>query len=167
MLSLGGTYRKAYSRLRRQTKLAALMATAIMAIMNKWVLLFLLTPLVEMYMLIEVGSRIGAWPTIGLVVLTAVIGVALLKRQGLRTLRSAQDRLAGGEVPAAEVVEGLLLAVAGALLLTPGFATDAAGFLALVPAVRARVARRVLNSFAPELGGVAEGRTFEGNSTRL
>ena len=149
---------KAYAGWRRRTKPTALM--------SKWVLLFLLTPLAEMYLLIEVGGRIGAWPTMGLVVLTAVIGVALLKRQGLRTLLRAQARLASGEVPAAEVAEGLLLAVAGALLLTPGFATDGVGFLILVPAVRARVASRLLSILAPELGGAVHGRTFEGRSTR-
>lgn len=109
-----------------------------------WLLVFFITPIVEMYLLIRVGGYIGALPTIGLVMLTAVIGVSLLRVQGLATLTRGLSRLEGGEVPAREVVEGLLLAVAGALLLTPGFVTDAIGFGLLTPALRRRVAERVL-----------------------
>lgn len=109
-----------------------------------WLLLFFITPIVEMYLLIQVGGYIGAWPTIGLVMLTAVIGVSLLRLQGLATLTRGLSRLEGGEVPAREMAEGLLLAVAGALLLTPGFVTDAFGFALLTPALRQRVARRML-----------------------
>ena len=109
-----------------------------------WFLLFFITPIVEMYLLIRVGGYIGAWPTVGLVMLTAVIGVTLLRIQGLATLTRGLNRLEGGELPAREVVEGLLLAVAGALLLTPGFVTDTAGFALLIPALRSRVAERVL-----------------------
>ena len=82
---------------------------------------FFTVPLVEMYVLIKVGEQIGALPTIALVVLTAVIGVALLRQQGLSTLTRGVSRLQSGEVPASERLEGLLLAVGGALLLTPGF----------------------------------------------
>jgi len=109
-----------------------------------WLLIFFVTPIVEMYLLIEVGGYIGALPTIGLVMITAVIGVALLRIQGLATLTRGMARLQSGELPAREVVEGLLLAVAGALLLTPGFVTDAVGFTLLTPALRGRVAERVL-----------------------
>jgi UPF0716 protein FxsA len=109
-----------------------------------WLLIFFLTPVVEMYLLIEVGGYIGSLPTIGLVMITAVIGIALLKRQGLATLTRGVSRLQKGELPAREMVEGLLLAVAGALLLTPGFVTDAIGFVLLTPVLRAMVAERVL-----------------------
>jgi UPF0716 protein FxsA len=112
--------------------------------MGIWLLVFFLTPIIEMYLLIRVGGYIGAWPTIGLVMLTAVVGVALLRVQGLSTLTRGMGRLEGGELPAREMAEGILLAVAGALLITPGFCTDAAGFLMLVPPVRAAVARRML-----------------------
>jgi len=110
-----------------------------------WLLVFFLTPIVEMYLLIKVGGYIGAGPTIVLVMLTAVIGVTLLRVQGLATLTRGVGRLNRGELPAREVVEGLLLAVAGALLLTPGFVTDAAGFLLLVPPARRRIAEHVLS----------------------
>jgi UPF0716 protein FxsA len=109
-----------------------------------WLLIFFLTPIVEMYLLIEVGGYIGAWPTIALVMITAVIGVALLRIQGLSTLTRGVGRLQGGEIPAREMVEGLLLAVAGALLLTPGFVTDGIGFVLLTPPLRAAIADRVL-----------------------
>jgi UPF0716 protein FxsA len=112
--------------------------------MGFWLLVFFLTPIVEMYLLIKVGGYIGAWPTIGLVMLTAVIGVALLRVQGLSTLTRGMGRLEGGELPAREMAEGILLAVAGALLITPGFFTDAAGFALLVPPIRGAMARRML-----------------------
>lgn len=105
--------------------------------MFRWLLLFfIVTPIVEMYLLLTVGDIIGALPTIGLVLLTAVIGVNLLRRQGLATLARAQERMSQGALPVAEMADGILLAVAGPLLLTPGFVTDAMGFLLLVPAVR-------------------------------
>lgn len=97
-----------------------------------------------MYLLIEVGGYIGAWPTIALVMLTAVIGVSLLRIQGFATLTRGMSRLQSGELPATEVVEGLLLAVAGALLLTPGFVTDGVGFVLLTPVFRREIARKVL-----------------------
>ena len=109
-----------------------------------WFLIFFATPIVEMYILLEVGGEIGALPTIGLVMLTAVIGVALLKRQGLSTLTRGIERVDHGELPASEIVEGVLLAVAGALLLTPGFVTDGIGFFLLFPPGRAWVAAHVL-----------------------
>ncbi|XOV84347.1 MAG: FxsA family protein [bacterium] len=99
-------------------------------------LIFFMTPIVEMYLLITVAGYIDAWPTIALVMLTAVIGVALLKRQGLATLTRGVSRMNRGEVPAQEMAEGILLAVAGALLLTPGFVTDTVGFVLLFPPAR-------------------------------
>jgi UPF0716 protein FxsA len=109
-----------------------------------WLLIFFLTPIVEMYLLIEVGGYIGAWPTIALVMITAVIGITLLRIQGLSTLTRGAGRLQSGELPAREMVEGLLLAVAGALLLTPGFVTDGIGFILLTPPLRGAIAERVL-----------------------
>lgn len=109
-----------------------------------WLLIFFITPIVEMYLLIEVGGYIGAWPTIALVMITAMIGVALLRIQGLSTLTRGVGRLQGGELPAREMIEGLLLAVAGALLLTPGFVTDGIGFILLTPPLRGAIAERVL-----------------------
>ena len=108
------------------------------------VLIFFLTPIVEMYLLIEVAGYIKTLPTIGLVMLTAVIGVALLKRQGVQTLTRGVGRLNRGEVPATEIAEGILLGIAGALLITPGFVTDAVGFLLLFPPTRQMIAATLI-----------------------
>jgi UPF0716 protein FxsA len=98
--------------------------------------LFVVLPILEMWLLIEVGSLVGSLPTIGMVVFTAVVGAALLKQQGIETLTRAQQRLSSGQVPATEILEGLLLAVGGALLLTPGFITDTLGFVCLIGPLR-------------------------------
>ena len=99
-------------------------------------------PIAEIAVFIEVGGRIGVGSTLLVVVLTAMIGTALLRSQGLQTLARVQESLQAGRFPMAEVFDGLCLLVAGALLLTPGFVTDAAGLLLFVPAVR--VGLRVL-----------------------
>ena len=109
-------------------------------------LLFVGMPILEMWLLIEVGSRIGALPTIALVALTAFIGINLLRQQGFDTLTRAQTRLNAGEVPAAEILEGLFLAVGGALLLTPGFVTDTIGFCCLIAPIRKRMVASALAS---------------------
>jgi len=102
-------------------------------------LLFLLIPLVEIYFLIKVGSLIGAIPTIALVVFTALLGAMLLRFQGWATLQRTRLTMARGELPALEMLEGVLLLFAGALLLTPGFVTDAFGFALLIPPLRKAV----------------------------
>lgn len=101
--------------------------------------LFLFVPILEIYLLMEVGGIIGALPTVLLVVLTAIIGAALVRAQGISTLMRAQESMARGEVPATAVFEGAFLLVAGALLLTPGFFTDGVGFACLVPVLRQKV----------------------------
>lgn len=101
-----------------------------------WPLLFIIVPLVELYLIIEVGSVIGALWTVLLVVLTAVIGVTLLRIQGFSTLNRARRNMEMGTLPAMEMMEGMMLAVGGALLITPGFITDTLGFLCLIPVTR-------------------------------
>jgi UPF0716 protein FxsA len=100
------------------------------------VFLFIGIPIVEMWVLIEVGSAIGALSTIGLVFLTAAVGLALLRQQGINTLLKVNARMERGELPAGEILEGVMLAVGGALLLTPGFITDVIGFCCLLPFTR-------------------------------
>jgi UPF0716 protein FxsA len=109
-------------------------------------LIFIVVPFIEIMLLLKVSEHIGAWYTIALVLFTAVLGVNLLKRQGFNTLLRFQERLRSGEIPAQEIVEGMLIAFAGALLLTPGFLTDAIGFTCLLPPVRRRIAQRILRS---------------------
>ncbi len=103
-------------------------------------LLFVVMPVVELTLLIKVGGLIGVGWTVALVLTTAFIGVNLLRHQGLRTLFTAQRKMQEGQIPLKEVAEGMMLAVAGAFLLTPGFVTDTAGFLLLTPGVRQAVA---------------------------
>ena len=107
-------------------------------------LLFVIMPVLEMWLLIEVGSRIGALVTIGLVLMTAMIGLALLRQQGVSTLMRANQRMQSGQLPAQEMVEGIFLALGGALLLTPGFVTDAIGFACLIPGLRQVIIGRLL-----------------------
>lgn len=121
----------------------------------RWLLLlFIVIPLAEMLLLFEVADRIGGLWTLFLVVLTAVLGVQILRWQGLSTLLRASQRLQSGELPATEIVEGMLLAAAGALLLTPGFITDTLGFLFLTPPLRRLLAARIVRSgMLSTLGG--------------
>ena len=97
---------------------------------------FIVLPILEMYVLIRVGSNIGAFNTILLVLLTALIGLALLRVQGFRTLINARNKLGMAQLPAEEMITGIFLAIGGALLLTPGFITDLFGLLCLVPVTR-------------------------------
>ncbi|EPJ43406.1 MAG: hypothetical protein OFPII_41730 [Osedax symbiont Rs1] len=99
-------------------------------------IIFILIPIVEITLLIHVGQLIGTWYTIGLVLLSAFIGVNMLRYQGLSTLARAQQKMAHGEMPQQEMLEGLVLAVGGALLITPGFVTDIIGFCCLFPITR-------------------------------
>lgn len=99
-------------------------------------------PLIELYVLIQVGSQIGALPTLVLTLLTAAIGIALVRRQGLGVLARVGRALAADELPALDLLDGVLLLVAGFFLLLPGFITDTLGFLLLVPPVRQWLIRR-------------------------
>lgn len=108
-------------------------------------LLFIIMPVVEMWLLITVGNEIGALYTIGLVLLTAVIGLKMLRQQGFDTLWRGQRKLDEGQLPAQEIGEGIVLAVSGALLLTPGFMTDAIGFAGLVSPIRRLLVGQLLS----------------------
>ena len=97
---------------------------------------FILVPLIEIAVFIEIGGVIGLWPTLALILLTAMLGSWQLRAQGLATLNRARSQMEQGVMPARELFDGLCLLVAGALLLTPGFVTDAAGALLFVPPLR-------------------------------
>ena len=101
-----------------------------------FLIIFVFIPLTELYVIIEVGESIGAFSTIWLVVLTAVIGGWLVKRQGMGILFRIRQQMERGEAPAIEMLEGALLALMGILLLLPGFITDTLGFLLLIPPLR-------------------------------
>lgn len=119
---------------------------------------FILVPIIEIYLLIKVGSVIGAFYTVLLVLVTAVIGVTLLRRQGLSALQSVQSQMQHGELPAASLLEGMLLFFAGALLLTPGFFTDSIGFLLMIPPLRKVLALWLLE----RSGWIVQMRTHTG-----
>lgn len=99
-------------------------------------LLFIVLPMAELWLMIKMGGAIGALPTVLLVIATAAIGVTLLRIQGISALLRAQARMQAGESPAEELVQGVFLALGGVLLLVPGFFTDALGFLCLTPGIR-------------------------------
>ena len=139
-----------------------------------WPLLFLVIPIIEVYLLIEVGGIIGAGWTILLIVLTAIIGVNLLRQQGVSTLMRANQAMSQGQIPAMEMMEGIFLAVGGALLITPGFFTDAIGFICLLPFTRRGIIRALLlnstvkssYSVHQETRGHESSRTIEGEFHR-
>ncbi|NWF35764.1 FxsA family protein [Mariprofundus sp. KV] len=106
--------------------------------------LFILVPLLELWLLIEVGSGIGGLSTIALCLLTAALGGFLIRYQGLSTLVDAQKRMAHGEAPVDHGFHGVMIALAGVLLFTPGFITDSIGFLLLVPQLRQLLINKAL-----------------------
>ena len=110
------------------------------------VLLFIVVPIVELYVIIQVGEAIGIWPTLLLLLLDAVLGSLLLRHQGRGAWRRFNEALAQRRFPGKEVADGLLITVGGTLLLTPGFISDIAGLFLLIPPTRALV-RAVLARF--------------------
>ncbi|MBY7945583.1 membrane protein FxsA [Vibrio fluvialis] len=108
-------------------------------------ILFIAVPVIEIGLFIQVGGVLGLWPTIALVLITAFVGASLVRSQGLHTLMTVQQRMQNGEIPAQQIVEGVMLAVSGVLLLTPGFMTDALGMLILLPAPRAMLAKYLMS----------------------
>jgi len=106
-------------------------------------ILFIAMPIAEIAVLIKVGGAIGGLTTIGIVILTAVIGTAMLRQQGIATLNKAQMRMQNGEMPAQQMMEGLLLLIGGVLLLTPGFITAFFGFCMLIPVSRRFLAAKL------------------------
>ena len=97
---------------------------------------FIIIPLVELVILIKVGSYIGLWPTILIVVLTGVVGAALARYQGFLIINKIRADVSSGRVPARELIDGLLVLIGGIVLLTPGFLTDICGFFLLIPFTR-------------------------------
>ena len=107
-------------------------------------LVFTSVSLLEIFVLVKVGSSLGAWPTIMLVIITALVGSALVRSQGLQLLQQLHHRMAQGEMPGQQLIEGVMLLVTGVLLVTPGFVTDFCGLLLLQPKIRGNIAKLVL-----------------------
>jgi UPF0716 protein FxsA len=139
-----------------------------MKIFQTLFLVVLIIPFAEIYLLIQVGAIIGAFPTILLVVFTAVLGAWLLKQQGFATFQRFQESLAQGVIPAYEMIEGPIILVGGALLLTPGFITDIIGFACLIPKLRRKIAQYVIENHLIQAGAhfqqakAAENNVLEG-----
>ncbi|MHC4878978.1 MAG: FxsA family protein [Planctomycetota bacterium] len=113
-----------------------------------WLLiLFIVTPLVELWLLMLVGEQLGATPTISLVLITGFVGATLAKRQGLHTWLTIQQQTQQGKLPTDALLDGLMIFIAGLLLITPGILTDVVGFSLLVPLVRAGLRQRLRESF--------------------
>ena len=104
--------------------------------MNSLILLIILVPLIEIYLFIKIGSLIGAFNTISLILITAIVGVTYARYEGLNTLKSGFKQILKNEVPIYEIISGAALAFAALLLIIPGFATDTLGFLIIFPLTR-------------------------------
>jgi UPF0716 protein FxsA len=115
-------------------------------------LLFIIVPLLELVLLVKLGSVIGVGPTILIVISTGALGAWLARRQGLGVLNRISDDFSAGRLPADALIEGLLILIAGALLLTPGLITDTVGFLLLVPRVRGVLRKAVTERLARRIG---------------
>ncbi len=103
---------------------------------GRLLILFITVPVIELFLFMYLGSRIGITPTFAIIVATGFLGAYLTKSQGLKALKNYQDTITQGKLPHEAVLDGLMILVAGAVLLTPGFLTDAIGFTLLVPAAR-------------------------------
>ncbi len=123
------------------------------------VIAFLIVPIIEIYLIIQVGGAIGGWNTIGLLVLDSIIGAWLVRREGFSILAQVQMSLAKGKAPTNELIDGMLVLFAGALMLTPGFLTDGLGLLLLIPPTRAVVRNAVKGRLAGrvQIGGFGPG----------
>lgn len=115
--------------------------------LGRLILLFLLTPAVELALLIQVDQVIGFWPTVGLIIVTGLLGSHLARREGLSTWQRLNTRLQAGDLPGTELADGIIILVSGALLITPGILTDVFGFVGLLPFTRAGLRRFVMGWF--------------------
>ena len=119
--------------------------------LGRLLLLFHLTPAVELGLLIQVDRLIGFWPTIGLIVATGIAGSYLARREGVQTWQRLNERLSQGDLPGKELMDGVIILVAGALLVTPGVLTDAFGFLGLLPPTRALIRKLLMRRFRSKM----------------
>lgn len=123
--------------------------------MRYFFILFVVMPILEIALIMQVGALLGVAPTVALIIITAVIGTFLLRREGVATLFRAREKMNSGEMPAHEMAEGIMLAFAGALLLTPGFVTDVIGFSLLSRAIR----KALIKQFSDQIAVVGSGHS--------
>ena len=113
----------------------------------KLFILFVFVPIIELWLLIDIGRMIGTFQTVALIIITGLAGAFLAKMQGLVTLNKIRENLMNGIMPSSELVDGLLILLAGGLLITPGLLTDALSFLLLIPKTRIYIKRYLLKKF--------------------
>ena len=118
--------------------------------MNSLLIALILIPIIEIYLFIEIGGQIGAFNTISLIFITAIIGVIYARYEGLNTLRSGFSQLIKNEAPIYEIISGAAIAFAALLLIVPGFATDLFGFLLIFPLTRKLIFGKIINKFKNE-----------------
>ena len=118
--------------------------------MNSLLIAIILIPIIEIYLFIKIGGQIGAFNTISLIFITAIIGVIYARYEGLNTLRSGFSQLIKNEAPIYEIVSGAAIAFAALLLIVPGFATDLFGFLLIFPLTRKLIFGKIINKFKNE-----------------
>ena len=129
------------------------------------VVVFLVVPMAEIYLFLQVNSAIGLLDTFALLILISVVGAWLVRREGLGVMQRVQRQLAGGELPTNELVDGLLILTAGLLMLTPGFLTDGIGMLFLLPPTRVAVRTLLIRRFRDRVqvvGGAPRGPSADG-----
>jgi len=114
-----------------------------MTVLGRLALLFVVVPILELVLLIQLGQVVGLWPTLGLVLFTGITGAALARLEGMRVFFQFQRELASGRIPGQALLDGISVLIGGAFLLTPGILTDLAGFALLVPITRRWIQRRV------------------------
>ena len=130
----------------------------------KLLILFISVPIIELFLLIEVGKKISWELTVLIIFITAIIGARLTKTQGSQTIRNVQSALRLGKIPHREVLDGLMILVAGAILLTPGFLTDFVGFCLLIPKLRSYL-QKFLKNFLKNKMIVRKNAVFNQNKT--
>tara|TARA_B100002019_G_C21026954_1_gene477654 strand:+ start:20 stop:439 length:420 start_codon:yes stop_codon:yes gene_type:complete len=118
--------------------------------MNTVLLTIILVPIIEIYLFIKIGAQIGAFNTISLIFVTAIVGIIYARYEGLNTLKSGFSQLIKNELPAYEIISGATIALAAMMLIIPGFATDTLGFLLLFPLTRKLILGRLLKNFKKE-----------------
>tara|TARA_X000000950_G_C13320658_1_gene420495 strand:+ start:39 stop:461 length:423 start_codon:yes stop_codon:yes gene_type:complete len=115
--------------------------------MNTVILSIIIVPIIEIYLFIKLGSQIGAFNTISLIFITAIIGIIYARYEGLNTLKSAFSQVIKNELPAYEIISGAAIAFAALLLIVPGFATDIIGFILIFPLTRKFIFKKFTNKF--------------------
>ena len=127
------------------------------------VFLFVMVPVAEISLLIKVGGAIGGFNTILFVILTAVLGAYLVRQQGFATITKLQQETQAGRIPALQIAEGVALLFAGAVLLTPGFITDAIGFILLIPLTRRIIIALLASKFSQNKAGFSYSTHTQGS----